>query len=92
MLLIVELVGMTGLASEAGHKIGGPKKHAQVLPHMDNSACNSTELRASDADSPGEQSAHNALQTALTELRVTSAPPWASLPHGDDSYYKGNSA
>lgn len=40
MVLVVELVGVTGLVSRAGHKIGGPKRQAEVLPHMCNNACN----------------------------------------------------
>lgn len=40
MLLVAELVDVTGLASRAGHKIGGPKRQAEVSPHMCNNACN----------------------------------------------------
>lgn len=31
MLLTVDSISMTGLAREAGHKIGGSRKHAKVL-------------------------------------------------------------
>ena len=69
MLLMVDL---TGLASEAGHKIGGPRKHAEVSLYVCNNACNSAERRASGADSPGEQGIHSAQRPTRIKLGSSS--------------------
>ena len=81
MMLAVDLPGR---ASEAGHEIGGPGKHAEVFLHIYNNALDSAELRASEAD--------NALHTACTELRVAPATPGAFLAYGDGPHSKENSA
>lgn len=39
-LLVAELVDVTGLASGTGHKTDGPKRQAEISPHMCNNACN----------------------------------------------------
>ena len=67
VIAMVELVGVPGSNSGAGHRVGGPKKSAEFLLHMLKNAESNAEFKGLDVDfyslsTSSEQSLRDAAQ------------------------------